>query len=197
MFFVSMKKIFIKYPTLLKLLPSSFKNNKEFMWSIINQNPQCFEYASAILKNDVEFILSFFVSKKEQFIIGFNGENLQHLLEKRQRHLFLKYCSDDLKNNLNFIYRLLTHYEYENDYHCLEYLPYPYLNSLAFWIKHIENNGFYSLYHLALEESEVLKNITIKIDSYLSHPVALPLSQIHDIELLKEYCQKNKEIHYD
>jgi hypothetical protein len=187
-----MKKIFIKYPTLLKLLPNSSRNNQEFMWPIVNQNPESFQYVSDEIKKDKDYILSFFVNPKDRFICGINGQNLQELLNKRKRSLFLKYCSPELKDNVVFIYHLLTFYEYECDYQCLDYLPNKYLDSLQFWLDYIEKHGFFSVYQVALNKSEVLKEITIHFKSNFSHHVSLPLVHIHDIDVLKEYCRKGE-----
>lgn len=187
-----MKTLLIKFPSLLKFLPSSVKANQEFMVSIIQKNAQCFKYASNTLKDNETFILSFFVDGAHRYFNHSYSPKEMKQLKKKKHELFLKYCSESLKNNSNFMLELITRYEYELNYEFVQFLPSSYLDDLSFWIQYIEKNGFLSFYQLAIEKSSTLKHvyITTQIES---RTLSFSLEQIYDIDLLKEYLGKMKE----
>lgn len=181
--------ILTHFPFLIPYLPQKYKQNKKFLWPIIDKNTESFQYVDDSLKNDSAFIFSFFIDIKKEVE---HQSKFNVIYQKRKRHYLYEYCSINLKNNREFLLHLLVLAEKEQNEKILYALPSQYFHSLEFWIDFLAlspcRNWNLSFYKKALSKSFSLQNIKRKNSDGLNEC----LLDFFDLDWMKQQAEKQR-----
>lgn len=158
------KNIFSSFPYLIQFLPRKLKSNKQFLQSIIDTNPEAFQYVDSILQNDADYILRFF---NDDYLKIYELEKrFTFIYHKRKRHLLYEYCSLELKEDRIFLVNLLVKAEIEQNQKILFAIEDKFFHSLEFWVEFLKisqcRNWDLSFYKKALRKSFYLQDIKRK-----------------------------------
>jgi hypothetical protein len=199
-----MKSLFIKYPHLIQFLPKKLKSHKKWLWSIIDQNTLAFEYVDESLRQDWDYIFSFFYCTTQYLTIQ-RRKNNQHRLMKeenrverakvRNRIILLEAVKESLKKDYQNCYHLVSYASFERCYEVLDYIPFEFKESLDFWLTvGIATRPDFTFFHHYIKTSTYLSNLdNIYHFSQWDHPtLSDKIPQIIEKERLNQILEEPK-----